>query len=189
MRKKSLRLGLKSLLLIFLITESCGFRYNSIRFTKDEGYIYQRLKNSLESKKIKDNTVLIHSDDKIYQVNSLDFSKETIDNKMISGKIVPEDTNLIQAYDVLKLNPKGEIRDKHITGSKGKFLKQTHIFVDSLSITKENILISTESIKEVKAYYLSKALLVLMIGLIAIGAGALIAFVIYVEKNLFFEGI
>lgn len=177
----------RNLAVLILVSQvySCTVAYNSIHYTKSEGYVISKTQTNSEKEKFKENKVFIHYKDSIFQLASMNINPAMNgQEKSVSGKVTSVNSNYVKAYEELKRAPKN--KDKNlfkIAGPQGYYIKQTHIFADSINLSNGNIKVTESHIHEVTSYFRSKAIRYILIAGI-LGVLALIGATIVLERNL-----
>ena len=111
----------------------------------------------------------------------------SISGKGISGEIVPVNSHYAEVYEVLVKEPKGrDINLRNIAGPNAAYIGQTHIFVDSITLSDGNIKVLEEDLQEVTSYYQSKARLYIFVLLGLLMGGLIVIFAVALSKIGFF---
>ena len=126
----------------------------------------------------------VHTGDTIFQLKDVVFSPENPDSILSnrsSRKWYKENQNNLQmvaevekleaeSYEIYTKKLYSEGKRDMLGKSDKQYVNQTHIFVDSISISENKIIISNDSIKKARLTALGKGQDVLLIALIVIGA-------------------
>lgn len=166
MKTKIIRWCLKlSLIIACLQLFSCTVAYKSIKYQKSEGNIMAKTQISHENEKLKNNKTFIHFGDTIFQLNKLNINRSINGQKKgVSGEIVPVNSHYAEVYEVMREEPKGRpIHLRKIAGPSASYIKQTHIFADSIVLSEANIEVLEEDVLEVTSYYPSFTLLYILV--------------------------
>lgn len=166
-------------LVIFLYLSSCQLAYNSIHYSKADGNPVNKTKY-YSQKKMKENVTFVHAGDSIYQLENVEYSTNQNELQEITGNKVDYELEYLRAYLRLKQAPKARISNKNLAGPNEKYIKQTHIFVDSATVTDSNIKISENRIEEVRYYYKSKTSLYILLAILTLPLALLILLIVLI---------
>lgn len=177
-----------SLALLCLQLFSCSVAYNSIQYQKSEGNLLAKTRISTENKKIKNNKVFIHYRDTVFQLTKLNINGSINgQGKGVSGEIVPVNSHYSEVYEVLVKEPKGrDIHLRTIAGPNAAYIRQTHIFADSITLSDGNIKVHEEDVQGVTSYYQSNARLYILVPLGILMGGLIVIFAVGLSKIGFF---
>ena len=111
----------------------------------------------------------------------------SISGKGISGEIVPVNSHYAEVYEVLVKEPKGrDINLRNIAGPNAAYIGQTHIFVDSITLSDGNIKVHEEDIQGITSYYRSNTRQYILGILGVLMAGLIVVFAVALSKIGFF---
>lgn len=162
-----------------LHVNSCQLAYNSIHYSKADGNPVNKTKY-YSQKKMKENVTFVHAGDSIYQLENVEYSTNQNELQEIKGNKVEYELEYLRAYSRLKQAPKAKISNESIAGPKAKYIKQTHIFVDSAAVTDGNIKISENRIEEVRSYHKSKTSLYILLAILTLPLALLILLIVLI---------
>ncbi len=177
-----------SLALLCLQLLSCSLAYNSIQYKKSEGNLLAKTRISAENEKMKNNKAFIHYRDTVFQLTKLNINGSINGQaKGVSGEIVPVNSRYSEVYKILEKKPKGkDINLRNIAGPNAAYIGQTHIFVDSITLSDGNITVLEEDLQGVTSYYQSKARLYILVLLGLLMGGLIVIFAVALSKIGFF---
>ena len=177
-----------SLALLCFQLFSCSVAYNSIQYQKNDGNLLAKTRISSENKKIKNNKAFIHYRDTVFQLTKLNINGSINGQaKGVSGEIVPVNSRYSEVYKILEKKPKGkDINLRNIAGPNAAYIGQTHIFVDSITLSDGNITVLEEDLQGVTSYYQSKARLYILVLLGLLMGGLIVIFAVALSKIGFF---
>ena len=179
-----------SLALLCLQLLSCSLAYNSIQYQKSEGNLLAKTRISAENKKMKNNKAFIHYRDTVFQLTKLNINGSINGQaKGVSGEIVPVNSRYSEVYKILEKKPKGkDINLRNIAGPDAAYIGQTHVFLDSITLSDGNIKVLEEDLQGVTSYYQSKASLYILVLLGLLMGGLIVIFAVALSRGFGWYG-
>lgn len=171
-----------AILILCLYVGSCQLAYNSIHYSKANGDSVYKTKYYSQNK-MKENVTFVHAGDSIYQLENVEYSPNQSERQEITGDKVEYEVEYIRAYSRLKQAPKAKFSNKSIAGPKAKYIKQTHIFTDSVTVADGRIKIHENEIEQVRSYHEKKFPVYILLLLILLPIVLIIILIVDISNN------
>ena len=139
-------------------------------------------KSKLQSdrKKLRDNVTFLHTENTIIQLHNVVFSEAPYYREM-SAQIVETDSIYSDVYKHIEKKEKGRVPKLLFPKNNDKYVKQTHIYVDSLKYSNGSVTIQEDHVRETNLYFVKKNPIIYII----ISSGVAVnAFLIWVHYKI-----
>ena len=183
MKKKLNLIRMILLLVLSMQLLSCAGTYKHITYKKSPvvGKTMEKVIFESKMKAGKGSTIFVHSRDSIIQLKNIELYNSNNRREIIGSKTELE-TKKINVYNYMKKYPEGSFADER---KKDIYVKQTHFYVDSLSIKNEKIIVTENQITEVEMYYGKKNFSGVFVAIGVLTLSAIILFAAFLNSGGF----